>query len=146
LSADAAGLDKAYAEPEGVYYDEATHTEYIKGSSDLRDWWDDLTKIPAWGDIHAAHRYQQAERAYQELLAKGKPVDRVVGHSLGGSVALQLQRDHHLPASRTFGAPVLDFGGQADVERYRHPLDPVSALDASAKTQQWSLNPHSHRF
>jgi hypothetical protein len=37
-----------------------------------------------------------------------QPIDRVVGHSLGGSVVLQLQRDHD--TSRTFGAPVCHLG------------------------------------
>jgi hypothetical protein len=144
---DEEGLIKAYNDETapGVYYDPATKTEYIKGSSTARDWYDDFTKIPFWGDTRNAERYQQAEGALDQLLAQGKPVDRVVGHSLGGSVALQLQQDRDIRRSRTFGAPVLDlnpFGGK--VERYRHPLDPVSILDRGAT---WSkFKPYSHTY
>lgn len=144
---DEEGLIKAYNDETapGVYYDPATKTEYIKGSSTARDWYDDFTKIPFWGDTRNAERYQQAEGALDQLLAQGKPVDRVVGHSLGGSVALQLQQDRDIRRSRTFGAPVLDlnpFGGK--VERYRHPLDPVSILDRGAS---WGkFKPYSHTY
>ena len=64
-----------------------------------------------------------------------------MGHSLGGSVSLQLQKDYpnRLKTSRTYGAPVADaFGG--NVERYRHYGDPVSILDRSAKSSI-KLNP-----
>jgi esterase/lipase len=54
--------------------------------------------------------YHKAEDAYNKLIKEGKPVDRVVGHSLGGAMALQLQKDKDIPLSRTFGAPVLDIG------------------------------------
>jgi hypothetical protein len=48
---DENGLVKAYNDETapGVYYDPATRTEYIKGSSTARDWFDDVTKIPLWG-------------------------------------------------------------------------------------------------
>ena len=127
----------------GIYYDPATKTEYVKGSVTGRDWWDDLTKVPFWGDTRNSERYQQAETAYNDLVASGKPVDRVVGHSLGGSVALQLQKDKHIPKSRTFGAPVVDLTGSGG-ERYRHPLDPVSILDRGAKWGRVSLFPHTY--
>jgi hypothetical protein len=144
---DEEGLVKAYNDETapGVFYDPATQTEYVKGSSTARDWYDDVTKIPFWGDTRKAERYEQAEQAYKDLQAQGKPVHRVVGHSLGGSVALQLQSDRGIPQSRTFGAPVLDlnpFGGR--VERYRHPLDPVSILDRKAT---WGkFKPYSHTY
>ena len=72
-------------------------------------------------------------------------MDRVVGHSLGGSVALEMQKEKGIPKSRTFGAPVLDlgmFGPKA--ERYRHPLDPVSILDRKAKWGGLMAYPHSY--
>ena len=147
---DENGLTNAYADKTatGVYYDPSSRTEYVKGSATARDWWDDFTKIPFWGDIHNSERYQQADDAYNKLIMSGKPVDRVVGHSLGGSVALQMQQDHDIPQSRTFGAPVLDlkpfdrFTNKA--ERYRHPLDPVSILDRGAK---WGkLKGYSHSY
>ena len=50
--------------------------------------------------------------AHNKLPASGKPVNRVVGHPLGGSVALELQKNLDKQGrkvdSRTFGAPVMD--------------------------------------
>ena len=145
---DEKGLENAYNDKTstGVFYDPETRTEYIKGSSTPRDWFDDLTKIPIWGDTKQAERYQEADKAYLDLQASGKPVERVVGHSLGGSVALELAKDRGIQHSRTFGAPVLDmnpFLGK-NVERYRHPLDPVSVLDRGAKWGSLKAYPHSY--
>ena len=143
---DEEGLVKAYNDETapGVFYDPTTKTEYIKGSVTARDWWDDASKIPFWGDTRNAERYQQADKAYEDLLLQGKPVDRVVGHSLGGSVALQMQKDRFIPKSRTFGAPVVDLNPFGKSERYRHPLDPVSILDRGAT---WGkFKPYSHSY
>ena len=144
LAQDERGLENAYKEDAGVYYDPDTRTEYIKGSSTRRDWYDDLTKIPVWGDTRGAERYQQADKAYTDLQAAGKPVDRVVGHSLGGSVALELAQNRGIAHSRTFGAPVLDMNPFGRAERYRHPLDPVSILDRKAKWGGLMAYPHSY--
>ena len=143
---DEEGLTKAYNDETatGVYYDPDTRTEYVKGSTTARDWYDDLTKVPFWGDTKDSERYQQASKAYDDLTAQGKPVDRVVGHSLGGSVALEMQGQKYIPHSRTFGAPVLNAGFGATPERYRHPLDPVSIFDRGAA---WGkLKPYSHSY
>ena len=84
---------------------------YIKGSSTATDWWDDVSKIP-FGDTAKSERYGQAMQAYNKLNGNGKHVNRVVGHSLGGSVALELQKNlakqGRTVDSRTFGAPVMD--------------------------------------
>ena len=147
LKQDQEGLDKAYADKtsKGVYYDPTTRTEYIKGSQTPRDWWDDFTKVPFWGDTKKSERYQEAEKAYDDLQGQGKPVDRVVGHSLGGSVALEMQKEKGIARSRTFGAPVVHlnmFGSKA--ERYRHPLDPVSIMDRGAKWGKFKGYPHTY--
>ena len=143
---DERGLEQAYKDTTapGVYYDPDTRTEYIKGSITGRDWYDDFTKIPAWGDTTKSERYEQANSAYTNLQNAGKPVDRVVGHSLGGSVALEMQSQHGIPRSRTFGAPVLDLNPQGKVERYRHPLDPVDILDRKASWGSLKAYSHSH--
>ena len=90
LADDEAGITKAYADTTypGVYYDPKTRTEYVKGTvpTSAKDWWDDVSKIPVWGDIHDAERTKQAEAAYQSLIRQGKPVDRISGHSLGGAL------------------------------------------------------------
>ena len=142
---DEEGLKNAYNDKTstGVYYDPNTRTEYVKGSVTGRDWYDDFTKLP-FGNTRDAERYQQADKAYEDLQASGTPVDRVVGHSLGGSVALEMQKNHGIPQSRTFGAPVLDLNSFGHPERYRHPLDIVSILDRSATWGPFSgVNPLS---
>ena len=117
----------------------------MKGSKTARDWWDDVTKIPAYGNLQNSERYQEVRDAYQKLQDAGNPVDRVVGHSLGGSVAVQMQKDLGIPRSRTFGAPVFDLGGSANVvNRFRHPFDPVSMFDFGAKEGNLQLYPHTY--
>jgi len=146
---DEKGMDAGYGYRSfpGASYDENTGTLYVAGSDSWRSWYDDFTKIPAWGKTTDAERYQQAERAYNDLTQKyGKSVHRVVGHSLGGSVALELAKNKGIEFSRTFGAPVVDPNPfhRGSVERYRHPLDPVSILDRGATWAPLRLYPHSY--
>ena len=76
---------------------------YIAGSHDLQDWYDDVTKIPAWGDVRNSARCQAAKAA----LIENPRVKIVFGHSLGGSVALELDKNYsHITSSGTYGAPV----------------------------------------
>jgi len=107
LKQDQDGLDKAYADKtsKGVYYDPATRTEYIKGSQTPRDWYDDFTKIPFWGDTKKSERYEQAEKAYDDLQGQGKPVDRVVGHSLGGAWPWKCKRSWEYPKAGPLEPP-----------------------------------------
>jgi O6-methylguanine-DNA--protein-cysteine methyltransferase len=149
--ADEKGLDDAYMNPQGTSYDPTTKSMYIKGSSTATDWWDDVSKIP-FGDTAQSERYGQAAAAYKKLNDNGKHVDRVVGHSLGGSVALELQKNlakHGRNVdSRTFGAPVMDLKPfdryYNKAERFRHPTDPVSILDRGASWGDWKTYPHSY--
>ena len=148
FAADETGLDRAYENPKGTYYDPSTKTLYVKGSVTATDWTDDARFIPFNG-TDRTERYQQAMDAYKELKSQGKDVGRVVGHSLGGAVALQMQSDLKIPESRTFGAPVVSGDIFGHSERYRHPTDPVSILDRGATWGPWSgINPlssHSYR-
>jgi hypothetical protein len=145
---DEEGMQKAYSDTTypGVYYDQSTRTMYVKGTVDGTDWWDDFTKVPVWGDLRDSRRYKDAELAYRDLLRRGYPIDRVVGHSLGGSIALQEQEDKNIDFSRTFGAPVFDLNPfhRGTQERYRHPLDPVSILDRGATWGKLLAYPHSY--
>ena len=145
---DEVGMGKAYGDKStpGTYLDPSTHTLYVKGTVDAQDWWDDFTKVPAWGDLRESRRYKDAERAYDFFTQRGEAIDRVVGHSLGGSVALELQKNKAIDFSRTFGAPVLDPNPmhRGTVERVRHPLDPVSVLDRGAKWGPLMAYPHTY--
>ena len=71
-------------------------------------------------------------------------IDTVVGHSLGGSVALEFQKNYpnRIKKSRTYGAPALVLLGSEseNVDRYRNWLDPVSVLDRGAKKSvKWDV-------
>ena len=148
---DENGLTQAYANKKnGTFYDPATQTEYVKGSANARDWYDDFTRIP-FGDTANTQRYDQGMQAYNDLQGHGQPVKRIVGHSLGGSVALEMQKNlaakGRTVSTRTFGAPVFDPLGavsRGKAERFRHPLDPVSVLDRGAT---WGpLKAYSHSY
>ena len=133
---DEKGLDAAYGYKSfpGAAYDPTTRTLYVAGSDSWESWFHDDPLIP-FGKTSEATRYKQAERAYDDLTQKyGQSVDRIVGHSLGASSALELAKNKGIPFTRTFGAPVFDPNPfhRGTVERYRHPLDPVSIFDRGA--------------
>ena len=113
---------------------------YVAGSHTDQDWVDDVTKVPNWGDLGDSVRYQEAEKA----LKQNPQINHVVGHSLGGSVSLELQKNYanQIKTSRTYGAPVAALPFEGDVQRYRHYADPVSLLDRSAHSS-FKLNPAS---
>ncbi len=133
---DKVGLEKAYGRGSKLY----THgnTLYIAGTSSLQDVWDDL-KIP-FNQTDKSQRYRMAVAA----LKLNPNITNVVGHSLGGSVALELQENFpdRKFKSNTYGAPVLSITG-AD-NRFRNFFDPVSILDrGAANSLHAGLNPHS---
>ena len=132
---DAQGLENAYSH--GDYYIHGS-TMYIAGSHTGKDWYDDVTKVPAWGDVRNSTRYQAA----REALLDNPQVHTTIGHSLGGSVALELEKNYnHITSSRTYGAPVFDPLGKEsnNVSRYRNWTDPVSMFDRSAvKSIKWN--------
>ena len=112
----------------------------VAGTKSLRDVWDDL-KIP-FGATSWSQRYTDADR----VLDVSPQIRRVVGHSLGGAVALELQKSHPQLnlQSETYGAPVFSLSGSS--QRHRHWLDPVAILDWGAETTlPQGLNPHSYQ-
>ena len=66
------------------------------------------------------------------------------GHSLGGPVAIELQKNYrnHNKSTRTYGAPVFDISGSESnkVSRFRNWTDPVSMFDRSA-VKSVKMNP-----
>ena len=125
---DSEGLDKAYQQGD-VYGNK--NIAYVAGSHTARDWLDDVTKIPQWqyvpaglnpivdimnsvwgravfgtGDLRRSERYQKA----YEYLKNHPEIDTLEGHSLGGDVVLQLEKD--FPERRfkmiTYGGAVWD--------------------------------------
>ena len=116
--ADRVGLDRAYADPRKIYMEGDSIS--VAGTSSLGDVMDDLA-LP-FGLTKGTQRYIDSERA----LKANPKIRRVVGHSLGGAVALEMQRDHPELKTRTYGAPVVSM---TPGDRYRSAGDPVSVLD-----------------
>ena len=113
-------------------------TLYIGGTQNIRDVWDDVTKVPFWGDVRKSQRYKDADK----LLDKNAQVNKLVGHSLGGSVVLELQKQYpEKYETTTYAAPVTSF---SKGKRYRHTgflmTDPISMFDFGATTYPISSN------
>jgi len=125
---DEEGLNKAYDSVNGIHVEDGTmylagtRTHSPHSSNPLHEWLEDI-KIP-FGQTRTLDRYVDA-------LAVLPNVDRVVGHSMGGSVALQLQNDYPHLVTTTYGAPVLSATAG---DRHRDLLDPFSALDFGSST------------
>ncbi len=138
------GLNNAYSSTNGVFVN--GDTLYISGTHTARDVYDDITTIP-FNRVEQSERYQQAIKSLEAI----PTIKRVVGHSLGGSVALQIEKNYpnRIDFSRVYGAPVLDMNPYINdkVERYRSWFDPVSLLDINASSD-WNsgLNPHSYNI
>jgi hypothetical protein len=133
---DKEGLTKAYGRQSKLY----THADtlYIAGTSSIQDIWDDL-KIP-FKQTDKSMRYRNAVAA----LKVNPNIMNVVGHSLGGSVALELQKNFpdRKFKSNTYGAPVLS--RTAADNRFRNYFDPVSIMDRGATNSvNVGFNPHT---
>ena len=128
------GLSNAYKSKNKLYVKD--DTLFIAGTSNLQDVWDDL-KIPL-RLTRFSQRYQDADN----LLKTNPQVKKLVGHSLAGSVSLELQKqqpDKNYDVT-TYGAPVLQMGGQK-YKRFRKAGDLISGLDDGAIRYKGSLNP-----
>ena len=139
------GLQKAYNSRANKYLYIDGDTMYMAGSQTARDWWDDFTKIPVWGDSRKIQRYQDA----RDELSKHHEVKNIVGHSLGGSVALQLEKDNPGKfTTTTYNAPVFDPFATKPGNRYKSTGDLVSSYDGGAVTVERFGSPltlHSYK-
>ena len=160
---DVQGLNKAYATTDNVYLN--NNTMYVSGTKHAetliptllnldpietynmnykngyyQDMWDDL-KIP-FGLTKYSQRYQEADK----MLKDNPKITNVIGHSLGGSVALELAKNNpnnHL-FTTTYGAPVYSDSMQY-ANRFRAVGDPVSMFDNGAIPKMPNnINPHSY--
>ena len=135
---DKIGLHKAYDANGKLYAHDSTL--YIAGTSTWQDVWDDL-KIP-FHLTSKSDRYQNAHK----YLEDHRNITSLVGHSLGGSVALELQGNMAKRnfKTNTYGAPMLSFTPAES--RYRNFGDPVSMLDWGSKSSlNVGLN-HTHTY
>ena len=129
------GLSRAYSSPQGLYRD--GNILYIAGTRSFADVMDDM-RIPLNDTVHT--------QRYRDAVPMMNGVDVVVGHSLGGAVALSLSQQFRVHPI-TYAAPVFDlnpFNPQGQ-DRYRNAGDPVAFLDLAARTSlPSSLNVHSY--
>ena len=124
------GLTKAYAADSATYID--GDTLYIAGTRNMRDRYDDITKLP-FGLTKHSHRYKQAE----DVLKDNPQIKNLVGHSLSSAVSVELTKQHpekNLELKALYASPFIDFGSKTHDNRYRHKFDPISLLDKGSKT------------
>jgi hypothetical protein len=121
---DKEGLDEAYINGDAAVRGD---TMYVAGSHYAIDWLDDLTRVPFWGDVKKSYRYKQVDK----VLDANPQIHTIVAHSLGGSVAHELQRNHPGLRTVTYGSPAVSWRDRGG-ERYRNGYDPVSVLDRGA--------------
>ena len=143
----------AYETNDGLYqrYNEL----FIAGTKDFpTDHIDDL-KLPMNGTLNKTKRGRDADM----YSGSHHEIDTVIGRSLGGSVALALERQYKkegnnpygLIQSKTFGAPMISGNlSGTNPNRIRWAGDPISALDFNSTTvmpsfkQRWNNIAHSY--
>ena len=158
---DAEGLRRAYSRPDRLYkhgdrlYVAGTtwtddkmnvtkppwYTVALKGlfpetfpdNLSLNDAIDDL-KIPEF-KTRDIQRYKDADN----FLKKNSDIKQLIGHSMGGSVVLQLNKDNNNKfETRTYSAPVFDVipnkNNDPENERFKTLGDPVAMFDNNART------------
>jgi len=116
---DKEGLSKAYASSSGVFVHQ--DAMYLAGTRTMGDWLRNV-EIP----LHLTRNLPRYKTADKQLSG----VNKVVGHSMGGSVALELAANHPGLRAVTYGAPVVSMTPSTD--RRRDLLDPISVLDLGA--------------
>jgi pimeloyl-ACP methyl ester carboxylesterase len=110
---------------------------FVSGTKDFpQDHWDDL-KIP-FNLTAESLRYRNADQAlkHNELLNPEQQITSLVGHSLGGSVVLEMQKQYPDRSFKTttYGAPVKSITTPDNIDNkiFRNIGDPVYSLDRGA--------------
>ena len=112
----------------------------VAGSQTKRDWWDNFTKIPFYGDLRKSERFGQLNAA----LLKNPETKQLIGHSLGSSVILEKQiQNPGKFETVTYNAPVLQLTPTPQGNRYRFNNDIISGFDKGAKSFDKTYNPIS---
>ena len=125
---DSKGMNRAYKD--GDFYQHGD-TLYVAGTNNFETIKDDIFKVPFWGDLKTSERYKKV----QEHLKSNPDIKRLIGHSLGGSIVLELQKQNpDKYTTRTYGAPVVNLLPNEKTERYRNALDPIAIFDNNANT------------
>ena len=95
ISSDQDGLNKAYNTEDGLFEDTNTNTLYIAGTRNLKD-------VSQWPKI-ALFKTKESDiyNRAKKYLAEHPNIKNLSGHSYGGTVALQLQKDNDKYETRT---------------------------------------------
>ena len=143
------GLDFAYMNKDN-YLHSNDDTLFIAGTQTGRDWYDNIKNIP-FGDITKNKRYKDAD----DHLKNNPNINRLVGHSAGGNIALELQKNYPNKNYKvvTYGSPIVSLDpfkeNKNNVESFKHNGDPIASLDMYAnKVPIQSNNPftlHSYK-
>jgi hypothetical protein len=151
---DEEGLRLAYDTKDGLY--QHYNKLFIAGTKDPIDFVDDL-KLPFNDTLNMSKRGRDADAYYRSH----HEIDTVIGHSLGGSVSLALEKQYKkegnnpygILQSKVFGAPVMSGNvlGEKNPNRIRYFGDPISALDFGSTTVmpslgfRWKNSAHSYK-
>ena len=139
------GIKMAYDRDNKVYV--RGNKMYVGRTVSANDWKQNFTMLKT-GQIRNMDRYKEARR----VLLENPQVDTLLGHSMGGSVVLELNNEFTDKnfKTRTYDAPVVSlispiFGFDRPTEqhkRFRKAGDLVSSLDNAAISYNTdSLNP-----
>jgi hypothetical protein len=136
----------AYSSIDKLHVDHSTNTLFIAGTSRGQDVVDDLM-LPftaLGGGVRHTTKHAEAMRVMDAQALAGDRIQRVVGHSLGGSVALAISEDSGIP-HEVWGMP--GWRSEPDPNAHRQAGDLISVFDRGAVTHApVTLNPHSYKF
>ena len=150
---DEEGLKRAYDAKDGLY--QHYNKLFIAGTRDFPgDHIDDL-KLPFDDTLNKTKRGRDADAYYRSH----HEIDTVIGHSLGGSVSLALEKQYKkegnnpygIVQSKTFSSPTVSANfTNNNPNRIRYFGDPISALDFNSTTvypsfkTRWKQSAHSY--
>ena len=129
------GIKKAYEASEGYFKD--GNKLYIAGTKDIAD-------VLDWGKLVAGdYKNSKIYKNADEVIKNNPDIDTVIGHSAGGSAALELEKNHtdrHID-SVTYNAPVFSpWSAEQYIDKTKTPMrfalafDPITLLDMNAQT------------
>ena len=119
---DEEGLKRAYDSPNRYYHHR--NKLFIAGTKDFPQYHIDDMKLPWENTLNLTKRGRDVEAYYRNHMTE---IDTVIGHSLGGSVALSLEDKYRhdkigipgvgIKQVKTFGAPVVaaNIGGNSPI-------------------------------
>ena len=150
---DEEGLKRAYDTQDGLY--QHFNKLFISGTKDPIDVVDDL-KFQFDDTLNKTKRGRDTDAYYRSH----HEIDTVIGHSLGGAVALALEQQYKkedgnpygIVQSKTFGSPTVSANvTNKNPNRIKYFGDPISALDFGSTTVmpsmgfRWKNSAHSYK-